>query len=317
MQFFYQDENSQVHSVQDVSAQKAQWIHLSEPIESEMKELTNRFHFPMDFLTNAFDPDELARHEKRKQKDGTEVSLVLINFPKRVEGEKYQYVTRALSIISVGETMITASEEMPSFLKRIANNAEEDQPTLQDSSQFTLKLVMEIASQYIDCLKEINQLTEHIEEEIIKSSKTEYLINMMHLKKSLVYFRTAIDANHPVIEKLENIEQISENKKRSALLHDVQIETLQAESMAKQTLLLLEHISDMMSSIISNNVNSIMKLLTSITILLTIPTLIGGIWGMNVPVPWENNTNGFWWTNLVIVVAALVTYFWLKKKDFF
>ncbi|WP_028274408.1 magnesium transporter CorA family protein [Atopococcus tabaci] len=317
IQLYHQEKNGNIRRVEAENGQPVHWVHLLEPEEDEISRLIQRFRLPKDFLTSAFDPDELARFEKLKRSDGREVFLIVLNYPKKLAGEDYQYTTRPLVLILMDDLIITASEEMPSFLKETVSGGKKERFLGDDPIQFALKLVMDIARQYILCLKKIHAATERVERQIIESSKTEYLINMMYLKKSLVYIRTSIDTNHPAIHELETLKGLQKSQARQALLHDVHIETVQAEKMAEQTLLLLEHISDMVSSIINNNVNRVMKLLTSITLLLTIPTLVGGLWGMNVPVPLARNAWGFWLILGLILALALIVYYWLKKRDFF
>lgn len=317
IQLYQQDKTGKIRSIKDAEKETVHWIHVLDPREEEIVQLIRRFRLPQDFLTSAFDPDELARFERLKRNDGREVFLIVLNYPKKLTEEEYQYTTRPLVLILMDELVITASEEMPSFLEQTIFDADQEGFSIQDSLQFSLKIVMEIARQYIVCLKEIHASTERIEDQIIASSKTEYLINMMYLKKSLVYMRTSIDTNRPAIQELETMKGLQKSQARQALLHDVHIETVQAEKMAEQTLLLLEHISDMVSSIINNNVNRVMKLLTSVTLLLTIPTLVGGLWGMNVPVPLARNAFGFWLILGLIIALALTVYYWLKKRDFF
>lgn len=313
------DENNRIQQVENRKEDHVKWIHITQSNEKELKMIADEYHFPIDYLSSAFDSDEVARYENVENLDESAWRLIILLFPIKVIGKSglVEYVTRPLSIIASKGILITASLSTPHYIQDIIDNFLDHPVDIQDHVQFTLHVAMNIADRYIYCLKEINHATELLEINISRSSDSNQLLKMMELQKSLVYFDTAINTNHPVISKLQETEYFISNEKSKELLRDVRVQNMQAENMIRQTLKLLGQISDTFSSVISNNLNNTMKFLTSVTIVMTIPSLVGALWGMNVPVPWQKNGAGFLITMTIIILLSILTTYWLKKKDYF
>ncbi|MGE7365676.1 magnesium transporter CorA family protein [Desemzia incerta] len=295
------------------------WIHISQANEEDILHLAHTYHFPVDYLTGAFDADEISRYEKLgKQYDHTPGLIVLL-YPlkKKSRLNLTEYVTRPLSIIMAEDTLITATHDTPEFLKSFMQVDDDKLNNFETADQFVLKASMHIASLFITYLKEINKSTDDLEVQLQSSSKSQYLFDLMELQKSLVFIDTALKSNHPVIDRLKELEDFTANPIDDELLRDVMVENRQAEVMASQTYRLLNQLSSTFSSVISNNLNTVVKFLTSITFIFTIPTLIGSLWGMNVPVPFEDSPFGFWILLFGTVILLAVTAYWMKKNEFF
>lgn len=313
------NEENIVHLIENHKSYKADWLHLTDPSETELENLAAEYKFPIDFLNSAFDPDEVARYENLEELKEGLWNLVILLFPIKTKDKNgyLEYITRPLSIIVSEKLLITASLELPYYLKDIMNNQLVHSIDITNHVQFILHVAMSISNDYIHYLKEINKATEQLEENISESSESAQLLKLMKLQKSLVFFSAAIDTNHPVISKLQETDYFIRKNTSKKLLRDVRVQNKQAENMIHQTLQLLHQISNTFSSVISNNLNNTLKFLASITIVMTIPSLIGALWGMNVPVPWQRSPAGFFITVFIIILVSLLTTYWLKKKKFF
>ena len=313
------DEENVLHLIKNHRNYKVDWLHLTDPSKIELENLATEYNFPIDFLNSAFDPDEVARYESLEELNEGIWNLVILLFSIKVKDENgyLEFITRPLSIIVSEDLLITASLELPCYLKEIMDNKWAHSIDITNHVQFILYVAMSISNDYIHNLKEINKASEQLEENISKSSESAQLLKLMKLQKSLVFFATAIDTNHPVISKLQETEYFIRKNTSKKLLRDVRVQNKQAESMIHQTLQLLHQISNTFSSVISNNLNNTLKFLTSVTIVMTIPSLIGALWGMNVPVPWQKSPIGFFITMVIIILVSLLTIYWLRKKKFF
>ena len=160
----------------------------------------------------------------------------------------------------------------------------------------------------------IDKTSHRLQAELHKSMKNKELISLLELEKSLVYFSTSLRANEVVIDRVSKFEFIKSDIVNLNLLDDLIIENKQAIEMCNIYSNILSGTMDAFASIISNNVNLVMKLLTIITIILTVPTLIASFWGMNVPVPFEKNSLGFWIVVGIAVVVTLGVAFVLVKR---
>ena len=182
-------------------------------------------------------------------------------------------------------------------------------------TRFILQIFYLNASYFLNYLKQINKETE-IAEYILKNSmKNKELLKLLSLEKGLVYFATSLKSNEIVMEKTMRGKIIKLYDDDEDILDDAIIENRQAIEMAQIYTNILNGTMDAYASIISNNLNGVMKFLTSITIVLAIPTMISSFWGMNVELPFEDSPIGFIIMVLIAVVLTLVVTWWLKRKD--
>lgn len=319
IEYFKQDEKGTMRPNLDPDNIHSNWIHVTEASEKELNTLVNLYDFPVDYLTGAFDNDEVSRYEKLDPKYKDTPSLIVLLFPKKVTNRLglTEYITRPLSIILADDILITATNETPDFLITFMEPDSDKVGDFNTNHEFVLKVSMFIATLFITYLKEINEATEELEVQLKKTSKSQHLFDLMELQKSLVFLNSALNSNHPVINRLKDLENFTKNPKDEDLLRDVMVENYQAEVMASKTYKLLNQLSSTFSSVISNNLNTVVKFLTSITFILTIPTIIGSLWGMNVPVPFEKSPFGFWILLFATILLAAVTAYWMKKNEYF
>ena len=182
-------------------------------------------------------------------------------------------------------------------------------------TRFIFQILYLNSSYYLDYLKKINKETE-IAEYILKNSmKNKELLKLLSLEKGLVYFTTSLKSNELVMEKTMRGKIVKLYEEDEEILEDAIIENRQAIEMAQIYRDILNGTMDAYASIISNNLNGVMKFLTSITIILAVPTMISSFWGMNVELPFQHNAMGFAIMIFIAVITTLLVTWWLNKKD--
>lgn len=294
--------------------EEAQWLHLFSPSKEEIFEVSRTYGFPKDYLTNVLDSDEIARYEF---KSDSSAALVTLLYPFKIRNKMGMtgYDAQPFSIVLTDKLIITASASLPSFFDDLLTNDYVE--NLADQESFVLEVAWLISYTYILYLKEISQGIKALEEESVISNKNRQLYRLLTLKKSLVFIDAATKSNQPVFQGIKSTDVFSKGGKAKKLLLNMDNENRQAEMMIQQYHQLLEQIGDLFSSIISNRLNNLMKVLTSVSIILTVPAIIGALWGMNVRLPFEKNPFAFWILVGITVAISTAVGMILKKKDYF
>ena len=294
---------------------KGSWISLVNPSETEIKKVCENVKIQEDFIRDALDFEEKARIDKEDD-DGTTLFVVDVPIIEKNE-ENEVYTTMPLGMIVVRDDFfITVSLRKNKIIEDFEKKKIKNFQTYKKS-----KLIFQIlylnSSYYLSYLKQINKETE-IAEYILKNSmKNKELLKLLSLEKSLVYFTTSLKSNELVMEKTLRGRIIKLYEDDEEILEDAITENKQAIEMSKIYSDILNGTMDAYASIISNNLNGVMKFLTSITIVLAIPTMISSFWGMNVNLPFQNSNVGFLIMIVISVVLTLLVTWWLKKKDMF
>ena len=305
------DINTNV-TVETSEVKKGNWINMINPTEEEILGICESLDIEQDFIRYSLDSEEKARIDI--EDDGTILFIIDIPISEKDE-DNIVYTTMPVGIIFVrDEYLITISIKENSLIKRMERLIQRRLVTYK-KSQFLFQIFFENSSTFLNMLKIINKKAEQLEVTLKKSLKNEDLLKMLNLEKALVYFTTSLKSNEIVMEKTLRGKIIKLYEEDEDLLEDAIIENKQAIEMSKTYNDILNETMDMYASIISNNINDVMKILTSITIILAVPTLIASIWGMNVPVPLQNNSNGFVILLAVSVIVTLGVMIWFKKKD--
>ena len=292
---------------------KGSWINLVNPSENEIKKVCENINIQEDFIRDALDYEEKARIDKEED-DNT--ILFVVDVPISEKGEENEiYTTMPLGMIVVrDEFFLTVSlrknKIIESFEKRKIKNFQTYKKT-----RFIFQILYLNSSYYLNYLKQINKETE-IAEYILKNSmKNKELLKLLSLEKSLVYFTTSLKSNEIVMEKTLRGKIVKLYEEDEEILEDAITENRQAIEMAQIYSNILNGTMDAYASIISNNLNGVMKFLTSITIILAVPTMISSFWGMNVKLPFENSPMGFLIMVLIAVIMTIAVTLWLNKKD--
>ena len=292
---------------------KGSWINLVNPSENEIKKVCENINIQEDFIIDALDYEEKARIDKEED-DNT--ILFVVDVPISEKGEENEiYTTMPLGMIVVrDEFFLTVSlrknKIIESFEKRKIKNFQTYKKT-----RFIFQILYLNSSYYLNYLKQINKETE-IAEYILKNSmQNKELLKLLSLEKSLVYFTTSLKSNEIVMEKTLRGKIVKLYEEDEEILEDAITENRQAIEMAQIYSNILNGTMDAYASIISNNLNGVMKFLTSITIILAVPTMISSFWGMNVKLPFENSPMGFLIMVLIAIIMTIAVTLWLNKKD--
>lgn len=293
--------------------QKGNWINLVAPTEAEIQEVCKNVSIQEDFIRYALDSEEKARIDVEED-DNT--ILFIIDVPVREkEGDSLIYSTMPIGIIFVRDDyFITVSLKRNDIIQGLNKNNMKNMNTYK-KSRFLLQILYANSSLYLNLLKKINKETEIAESVLKNSMKNKELLQLLSLEKSLVYFTTSLKSNELVMEKTMRGKMIKLYEEDEDILEDAIIENKQAIEMAKIYSDILNGTMDAYASIISNNLNGVMKFLTSITIIVAIPTMVASYWGMNVPVPFQNNPWGFTIVLLFSIIIGIGATLWLNKKN--
>lgn len=292
---------------------KGCWINIYPPFNLDnLKQLSEDLSIPLDFLTDSLDPDERSRFEEED-----DVKLIVLNSPirnKNVVEDDALYVTIPIGIIITKDYVITISsyptEVLESFTTRRVINFDPS-----NKGNFIIDVLDKTVFYFMRYLKDLNRKRNQFEDRLEDSMKNEDLLKMSNIQNSLVYFNTAIRANELLVAKLKRIDFLElETERDRDLLEDVMIDNSQALEMSMVYTNILNSTMDTFASMISNNLNNVMKRLTSITIILMVPTLVASFYGMNMPLPFENNSAAFWGALIVSAILALLVVYWMRKK---
>lgn len=292
---------------------KGSWISLVNPSEIEIKRVCENINIQEEFIRYSLDIEEKARIDSEED-DGTILFVVDVPIIEKNE-ENDVYTTMPLGMIVVRDDFfITVSLRKNKIIEEFEKGKIRNFQTYKKS-----KLIFQIlylnSSYYLSYLKQINKETEIAEYILKKSMKNKELLKLLSLEKSLVYFTTSLKSNELVMEKTMRGKIIKLYEEDEDILEDAITENRQAIEMAKIYSDILNGTMDAYASIISNNLNGVMKFLTSITIVLAIPTMISSFWGMNVNLPFQNSNIGFGIMIGISIVLTLLVTWWLKKKD--
>lgn len=287
------------------------WINIVAPKEQEIIQVSKKTSVPLEMLRAALDDEETSRVEVEGN-----TTMILIDIPfTQVEENSLIYDTYPLAIIHTDEHLITVCLKDSKIFSDFRHDRIKSFATFK-KSRFILLLLQRIAQFYLKYLRQINKKSILIEKRLYKSMKNRELIQMLTLQKSLVYFNTSLKSNAVTLDKLMKMEMMKKYEDDQDLLEDTIIEVKQAIEMCDIYSDVLGGTMDAFASLISNNLNIVMKILASITIVLSIPQMLAGFFGMNVGGnPLENHPYGLL---IVIVFTALIcaiVYYFLGKKD--
>jgi magnesium transporter len=280
--------------------QKDCWINVTNPTSDEINKLNVDYGLPTDLINDILDQDERPRIEF-----DDDWTLIILRIPVEVLNNGVPFHTIPLGIFITGNFTLTLCLQDNKVLPIGQPSPFRDQyKEIADSINFTLRLFLRSGNLYLGYLKQINQMTSLIEQDLEKSIKNKELNKLLKMEKCLVYFITSIKANEIVLAKLRNSKKIT-TEINEDLLEDAFIENKQALEMAQIYSDIQSGMMDAFASVISNNLNVVMKQLTLISILLMIPTLIASIFGMNVPNFMENSI----WAMPSIITGSLILSF--------
>jgi magnesium transporter len=296
----------------DVAAERdaeAIWFDVVDPTPEEQRTLARELNVPLDFIADSLDPNQVSLIEKKN-----DMLLVLVRIPHLESAEaSLPYVTFPVGIVATQSWVLTLcrrDHELVSDLTEERRKAlSTDHPT-----RFVLHLLWAVAYKFLGRLNEIEGIVEALEDRLQKSLDNRAVIELLRYQKSLVHFTTSLQGNELILARLRTDELALIEGEDQELLQDVCTEHRQANERVEITANILSNMMDAFASIISNNLNVVMKLLTSVTVVLVVSTVIANLYGMNVKLPFAQHPLAF----LVIMGASVVVsltvalIFWKK-----
>ncbi len=285
------------------------WIDLNNPTREEINRVVERTDIDKDLINKMLDADELPRIEVDDK-----ATLIVIDTP--LITEEKEYITHPLGIIiTKSNYIITVSTRKIDILDDFKKNIVHDFRTAK-KTRFVIQILIKTINKYLRILKIINKGIDDKEEVLKKSTENEDLIDLLGIEKTLVYFITSLKENKAVLDRLKRGNVISLYEGDSDLLDDAVVEMNQAIDMATIYRDILSSITDTYATIVSNNLNNVMKFLAGMTIVLSIPTIISSFLGMNVKFGFIGISE-YSAISIFIgsIILSIIVAIWLKKKD--
>ena len=284
------------------------WIQVTCPTEQDQQELQERFQIPDYFLSDIADTDERARYE---YDDGWMLLILRIPYVKEVRS-RTPYTTVPLGIIHKRDVTITVCNFETNMMIDFVSYQQKRGEGFTDYVDMIFRLFLSSAVWYLKRLKQINALIEKSKKNLDKEVNNESLIGLSRLQDSLTYFVTSIRGNENLLAKLKFKLQVDELD--ADLIEDVNIEMSQARETTSIYSDILESTMDTYSSIINNNMNTVMRTLTSVSIIMMLPTLVSSLFGMNLINGMEDSPLGFPLALLISVIVSGATWWILRHK---
>lgn len=308
---FYKNLNRQTLEIEQ--AETANWINVSPPFQTqEIDDLSQKLAIPRDFLTDTLDIEERSRYEAE---DG--VKLIIIKTPvenKSLNESDAYFITIPIAIIITERNQVVTVNSFENVaIRRFLVTFAKRHP--ERPNMMVLKIFEKAVVDFMDVLKEINHRRNTFEMNLYNSNRNEELLALMRIQKSLVYQLTALRSNELLLMKMERTNFLNCDEDEAEFLADLIVEFSQAKEMADNYTNILVSTLDAYASIINNNMNLVIKRLTTITILISLPTLVASFFGMNTGVPFQDQHYGFWIAiGISVIFAGVMSAYFNKRK---
>lgn len=306
----YEVENKKLINTDIIK--KRSWIDLINPTSEEINTVVENTQIDKEIFIKLLDEEELPRIEKRNEE-----TVIILDTPYLADNNyKHKYKTNPLGvIISEKGYIITVSLKEQPFLDYFKDNEIEDFKT-KEKTNFIFQIFIMVAGIYQKELIGINEYIDSKEKVLLKSTNNKELVNLLNVEKTLVYFITSLKANEIALEKIAKGTIIEITKENEELLEDALIETKQAIETATIYREILSSMTDTYATIISNNLNDVMKFLAGITIVFSIPTMVASFIGMNVPLGRIGDSPfSFILIIIISILLSLIIAYILKRKN--
>lgn len=288
------------------------WVKLTAPTLEECAEISDRFHMDIADVRAALDDEESSRINLED-----DYTLILVDIPSaEMRNNRHSYTTIPLGILIAEDVVITVCAEETAVLRSFVEQRVRDFST-KKQMRFTYQVLYNACMVYQSLLRSIDRKRTEIEERIDKNTEDVDLIDLHELESNLVYFATSLRANGVVLDRLTRYGRLRQYSEDQELLEDVIIENRQAIEMTQIYRDIINGTRELMSTVINNRLNNVMKYLAAITIVMSIPTIISGLWGMNVGgkwMPFSSTPHGFAIICLITLFLCVFVMLWLRKK---
>ncbi len=307
---YFRTDNQTVHELEKID--DGAWVQMIDPTMEESKKIAEILDVDIEDVQAALDEEESSRIELQ---DG--YTLILVDIPTtEIRHEKQLYTTIPLGIILTQDIVVTICTEDTPVLQNFVRGRVREFST-KKKLRFVYQILYRTAAMYQSDLRIIDKKRTQIEGRVGKNTEDADLIELHELESTLVYFATSLRANGVVLDRLTRYKRLEQFPEDTELLDDVIVENRQAIEMTSIYRDIINGTRELMSSVIDNRLNNVMKYLTSITIVMAIPTVISGIYGMNVDerwMPFSDTPHGFLLICVITLLICLITLWVLKKK---
>lgn len=289
---------------------EGRWVHVEEPDDTEIESLLERIDIPRSFLRAALDPREVARTDSANG-----YHLVIVRAPYDFgEIDRTPFRTVPLGMIVTPDHLITVCRHPIDFVSDLNYNyADDDLPTHR-AGRMILAILGVVGEWFLMYLEEIDRRLEDVENRLKDSIENSEMLDLLRYEKSLVHIKTGLEWNDTMVEHLQEKEYFGWDEADRELFEDVRIEYRQGFHMADTMLEVLEATTDAFASLISNNLNVVMKFLAAVTIVLTMPMIVASIYGMNVALPGESNPGMFVVLMVLSLALTLGVAWWFQRR---
>lgn len=304
----YKTNNDRLDQITEIAPNS--WIDLVQPSKEEIDKVVAATKIDRDLIEKMLDNNELPRIEV-----SGDATLVVIDAPIQSEDDEDEYSTNPLGIIlSDRNYVVTVSSRKVTALRDFRHNNVRNFRTAK-KSRFLIQIIGKTSAEYLKVLNSVYKAIESKEDRLEKSTSNEDLIDLLATEKTLVYFTTSLKENDLVLERLTTGSTVRLFEGDADLLEDALIENRQAIDMAKIYQNILTSITGTYATVISNNLNDVMKFFAGITIVISVPTLISSFMGMNVPFIHVGDDPNAWMYFLgASVFASAIVFIWMKRK---
>lgn len=310
MMTIYRTDDQVIHEEKKIG--DGVWIQMINPTHEECEEIAEQLMVDIEDIKAALDEEESSRIELQ---DG--YTLILVDIPTiEIRHEKRVYTTVPLGIILTQDVIVTVCTEDTMILQTFIHNRVKEFST-KKKLRFVYQILFRTTANYQANLRSIDKRRTEIEGRVGESTDDSDLIDLHELESTLVYFATSLRANGVVLDRLTRYKRLEQYPEDKELLDDVIVENRQAIEMTGIYRDIINGTRELMSSLLDNRLNNVMKYLTSITIVMAIPTVISGIYGMNVDenwMPFANTPHGFLIICIVTLLICIITMIFLRKK---
>lgn len=292
------------------SVANGSWVKVVDPTAEEIQKLVD-WGVDADYVNYSLDLDEMPRIER-----DDDFTFILIRIPHRQPDNDIPYITIPLGVLIKGNMVVTICRYEKDMFKVLAEGKYRLLKTGK-RYRFALYIFLETATRYLTHLREINRITEALEDQLQKSTRNREVLELLKYQKSLTYFATALRSNEVMMERVQRMQIFNYYEDDQELLEDVLTENQQAIQMTNINTEILSSMMDAFASIISNNLNAVMKVLAALTIILNLPAIVAAFYGMNVKLPGENHPLAFLTViGISIALTALATFIFYKRDWF-
>ena len=284
------------------------WVQITCPVEDDVRFLVDELHMPDYFITDVADADERARYD---MDEGWLMIILRIPHLKSVSS-RTPYATIPLGVVLKGDVIITICDQEARMMVDFVNHQQRRAEGFSDAADLVFRLFLSASVWYLKYLKQVNGLIEKAKRNLGGQIDNEDLVSLARLQDSLTYFATSIRGNETLLSKLKF--RLPVDELDAELIEDVNIEMNQARETTQIYSNILDSTMDTYANVINNNMNKVMRLLTSLNMIIMFPTLIASLFGMNLVNGMETSRFGFFVAILISIISTILGLMWFKRK---